>query len=101
MHGSASRKVSGGKLVRVAVDYDETYDEVTITGDFFLQPPEALEALTAAVEGTPTDATHDELVAAIEAVDAHLIGADATDLAVALRSAVGQVDDADRQGADA
>jgi hypothetical protein len=95
MHGTASRKVPGGKLLRVAVEFDETYRAVQLTGDFFLEPPEALESLTAAVEGHPITASREDLVDAIAAVDAELIGFDAEDLAVAVRAAVGQIDDAD------
>jgi lipoate-protein ligase A len=104
MHGTASRKVPNGKLIRVAVDYGDTYESVTITGDFFIEPPEALEALAVAVEGHPVDANHAELVTAIRGVDAQLIGFDADDLAAALRAAVGEADagrDGDATDADA
>jgi lipoate-protein ligase A len=93
MHGTASRKVPSGKLVRVAVDYDDHYRSVTISGDFFLEPPESLESLTAAVEESHISASRDELVKNIESVDAKLIGFTAEDLAIALRTAVGQNDD--------
>lgn len=34
---------------------------VTVSGDFFLEPPETLEALTAALEGAPADADEADL----------------------------------------
>ena len=79
--GTASVKVPDGKLVRVAATYDEQFRDVTITGDFFLEPPGALADLETAIEGEPVDASREQLVAAIEAVDARLIGFTATDLA--------------------
>ena len=81
MQATESVKVPDGKLVRVAVTYDERIEDVAITGDFFLEPPEALAALEAAIEGHPTDVTADELRREIETVEADLIGFDAGDLA--------------------
>lgn len=43
------------KLIRVMLEYDETentINSVTITGDFFLYPEEALETLEAELIGT-------------------------------------------------
>ena len=81
MQATESVKVPDGKLVRVAVTYEDTIEDVAITGDFFLQPPEALGDLEAAIEGHPTDVTVEDLVEAIRAVDAQCIGFDAEDLA--------------------
>lgn len=88
MQGTGSVKVPDGKLVRVSVTYDERIQSATITGDFFLEPPEALSDLEAAIEGLPTDVDESELVAAIETVDAHLIGFGPTDLAEATLEAI-------------
>lgn len=74
MHGEASVKVEGGKLVRVEASYEETFEDVTITGDFFLEPPEALEDIEEAVEGMAVDADDDDIIAAISRVDADMIG---------------------------
>ena len=43
--GNAVQKVKGGKLVRVEATFDTHLSEVTITGDFFLYPEEALEEM--------------------------------------------------------
>ena len=43
------------KLIRIALEYDErenTINSITISGDFFLYPEEALEALEAHLIGT-------------------------------------------------
>ena len=70
-------------------EYDD--NEITaaqITGDFFLEPADALADLEAALVGHPTDVDTETLVAAIEAVDADLIGFDATDLATVTQEAL-------------
>lgn len=88
MHGEASRKVPDGKLVRAAVTYEAHVQSVAIRGDFFLEPPEALEALEAAVEGLPRDAPHEAFAAAVADVDATLVGFDADDVATVVREAM-------------
>ncbi len=81
MQATESVKVPDGKLVQVTVTADDRIEAVQITGDFFLQPPEALEDLEATIEGRPADVDADTLTAAIEDVDADLIGFEAADLA--------------------
>lgn len=81
MQATESVKVPDGKLVQVTVTADDRIDAVQITGDFFLQPPEALEDLEAAIEGHPVDVDVETLRDAIAEVEADLIGFTATDLA--------------------
>lgn len=88
MQGTESVNVPDGKLLRVSVTYDAEIESVTLTGDFFLEPPEARPDLEAAIEGKPADATRTELEDAIEAVDAELIGFSASDLATATIEAI-------------
>lgn len=88
MDATGSVKVPDGKLVRVAASYDGTIESVTITGDFFLEPSAAREDLEAAIEGFDTDVSREELVDAIDAVDADLIGFSAEDLATATMEAL-------------
>lgn len=83
MQGTETINVPDGKLVQVQATYDDEIESVTITGDFFLEPPAARTALEAAIEGHSTDATKSELEEAISAVDATLIGFSASDLAEA------------------
>lgn len=88
MDGTGSVKVPDGKLVRVHATYDDRIESVRITGDFFLEPPEALADLEAALEGHPVDASEGDLQEAVEGVNAELIGFDAGDLAAATVEAV-------------
>lgn len=88
MQATGSVKVPDGKLVRVTATYGETIESVTITGDFFLEPPEARADLEAAIEGHERDVTEEELTAAISEVEADLIGFSPADLAAATLEAV-------------
>ena len=88
MKGTASVNVPDGKLLRVTVTYGEDIESVTLTGDFFLEPPEARRDLEAALEGKPADASKADLEEAIEAVDAELIGFAPSDLAEATVEAI-------------
>ena len=90
MEHTGSVKVPNGKLVNVAVTYRDTIESVTITGDFFLEPPEARTNLERAIEGRSTDVSKQELIDAIETVDARLIGFSAAHLAEAVREAIDQ-----------
>ena len=52
-------KVSGGKLVVADLTTDGTaITAVSINGDFFLEPDEALDQINDALRGMPTDAPH-------------------------------------------
>lgn len=88
MHGSASVKPPNGKFLNVQLDYDTRIESARLTGDFFLQPPEARTELEAAIVGHPRDVDRDTLIEAIDTVDATLIGFDADDLATATLDAL-------------
>lgn len=88
MQATGSVKVPDGKLVRVAATYEDAIESVRITGDFFLEPPEALEDLEAAIEGHPVDVSKADLVDAIREVEANLIGFGPEDLADATLEAI-------------
>jgi hypothetical protein len=54
----ASNAYKSQKLIRILLEYDETENTIngiTIAGDFFLYPEEALEILEAALIGTRLD----------------------------------------------
>ena len=51
MHSSIIKKIPGGKLLRVDIDYVNTIDEIQITGDFFLHPEDALLAIEKGLQG--------------------------------------------------
>ncbi len=85
-------KTPGGKLV--IVDFEVTNGAIRnmqINGDFFLEPPEALEALNASVEGITETASEQELTQLISAAvpeDAQLIGFEPAGIAIAIRRAL-------------
>lgn len=90
MHGEASRKVPDGKLVKVETEYSEVFEKVDIRGDFFLEPPQALDALESAVEGLSVDYSREEIISKMNFVDADLIGFSRGDIADALLEAAGK-----------
>lgn len=81
-------KVPDGKLVEVTLAAADPIEDVRLTGDFFLEPPSARADLEAAIAGHPTDVDRKTLLAAIEGVDARLIGFDADHLAAATLEAI-------------
>jgi lipoate-protein ligase A len=87
-------KVPGGKLVAVDVEEDAgRLAAVSVSGDFFLEPDEALEDINAALTGLPVDARVDELASAVAgAVDgsASLVGFTPEAVGVAVRRALGR-----------
>lgn len=49
-------KTPGGKLVMADLDVREgRLKNVEVSGDFFLEPPEALSGITGALEDAPAD----------------------------------------------
>ena len=61
-------KVAGGKLVVADLDVvDGRLAEVSVNGDFFLEPDEALADINAALTGLSADASPEEIAAAVEA----------------------------------
>ena len=57
---SADYKVPGGKLLRVSLSADLVTDppritQVTLTGDFFMHPEEAIEELESVLVGAPLE----------------------------------------------
>lgn len=57
-------KTPGGKLVVVDFEViDGRLRNVQVTGDFFLEPPEALERIAGALEGVPVGDTSEDTLA--------------------------------------
>jgi lipoate---protein ligase len=87
-------KVPGGKLVAADVEVDNaTLTTVRISGDFFLEPDDALESINRALTGLPEDASVARMSATVAAAigpDTHLIGFDSDAVAIAVRRAVGR-----------
>ena len=99
VHGE--RKVPGGKLVVVdaRIDADGEAEggtprlrDAVLSGDFFLEPDEALGALTATLEGAAVDVPFDALTQALEsaAEGAALIGFAPRDVTLAVMRALGR-----------
>lgn len=90
LHGE--RKTPGGKLAVVDLEVvGGRLANVTVSGDFFLEPPETLDALTAALEGAPADAEAAELARRLAAAvpdGAELIGVSPEAIAIAARRAL-------------
>ncbi|WP_338088651.1 biotin/lipoate A/B protein ligase family protein [Nocardioides jishulii] len=93
MKVSGARKVPGGKLVRVdaRVDDDRLVD-VVVSGDFFLEPDEALDDIRAALEGVSVDASFEALTARVEEArgDAVMLGFAPRDVALTVMRALGR-----------
>ena len=87
-------KVPGGKLVAVDLDVsDGRLADVSISGDFFLEPDDALEDINAALSGLSTDAGVEQLASAIDgALDetVSLIGFTPEAIGIAVRRALGK-----------
>ncbi|NYT61773.1 biotin--protein ligase [Alcaligenaceae bacterium] len=68
-------KIPEGKLVVIDLQVVEArLHNVQLSGDFFLEPPETLDAINAALNGLPHNATSTQLEQAVQAA----IGADVT-----------------------
>lgn len=100
MHGEY--KVPGGKLVAVDAEVvDGILKDVVVSGDFFLEPDEALTVVSRSLDGLPADSTAsvlaDAVTAALTAALADgtlagpvaMVGFDAHAVGVAVRRALG------------
>ncbi len=91
MHGEY--KVPGGKLVVADIEAaDGTLTEAVVSGDFFLEPAEAILDIRAALVGMPEGASVAELAAAVQRAagpDAHFVGFSPEAVAIAVRRALG------------
>lgn len=92
MHGEY--KVPGGKLVVADVNVEQDLlSQVSISGDFFLEPDSALTQINEALNGLPITASHKTLTTAIEAAlddDVMMFGFSAEAVATAVRRALGK-----------
>lgn len=92
MHGHGQYKMPGGKLVVADVAIDRgRLAQVALSGDFFLEPDEALDAINAALAGQGADADVDALAAVVRAAlpaQVRMYGISADAVAVAVRRAI-------------
>ena len=86
-------KVPGGKLVVVDLEVaDDRLAAVQVSGDFFLDPDEALELMDATLTGQPADAEVSTLARALDEAlppGVWLAGFDTRAVAIAVRRALG------------
>lgn len=86
-------KVPGGKLVMVELEVvDDRLADVTVAGDFFLEPDTALADINTALTGMPAQATAAQLATAISsglADSVSMIGFTPAAVAIAVRRALG------------
>jgi len=85
-------KVPGGKLVVVDFEAnDGTIGDFRLSGDFFLEPDEALECMNGAVNGLGTESSIEQVAAAIQRAlpeGAQLLGVTPEAVGVAVRRAL-------------
>ncbi len=85
-------KTVGGKLVIADFSVqDGQLCDVSISGDFFLEPAEALQEINDGLNGMPTSATQDELAGAILdrlSPDVEMIGFSPEAVAIAVRRGI-------------
>ena len=90
-------KVPGGKFVAVDVEaQDGRLGHVAVSGDFFLEPDEALEDINGALLGMPDTSSVADLAAAITsrlAPETQLIGFSPESVGIAVRRALGHASD--------
>ncbi|MDR0990167.1 MAG: lipoate--protein ligase family protein, partial [Propionibacteriaceae bacterium] len=87
-------KAAGGKLVAAEVRLaDQRLSQVRLSGDFFLEPEEALTRMEQALVGAEAEASVTELTHRLEAAlqpSDVLVGLSPTGAAIAVRRALGQ-----------
>ncbi|WP_110643199.1 biotin/lipoate A/B protein ligase family protein [Salinicola sp. CPA57] len=90
-------KVPGGKLlVADVIVRDERLASVQLSGDFFLEPDDALEAIDRALEGAPVDTDADTLIARIQAAlppRTEMVGLSVRAIATVIRRALSRTSD--------
>ncbi len=83
-----SKKVPGGKLVRMDIQFEGVLKRVKITGDFFMYPEEALEELERALEGAPLEELEKRMQKVFDARAVTLLGVTVQDLASLIKESV-------------
>ncbi|CAM5197305.1 hypothetical protein CDEF62S_03058 [Castellaniella defragrans] len=88
----AEYKVPGGKLLVVDLSVENGHlHEVQLSGDFFLEPPETLEAINAALVGLPADGDSARITQAVRSVltpDVMMFGITVEGVAVVVQRAL-------------
>lgn len=85
--GKASVKVEGGKMVNIEVKGSE----VSVTGDFFIEPAEAREEIETILKES-NNLSEDKIIEEINNIDARLIGFSADNVVEAFQKATGDIE---------
>lgn len=89
---SLTKKIPGGKLLRVDIGYSDKVEQVKITGDFFLHPEDVIFVLEDTIRGMPLPLDGNKLALQLEAVlqsqQAEVIGFSSADLAAMILEVV-------------
>jgi hypothetical protein len=87
-----SRKIPGGKLLKLSVRFGATIETLSIHGDFFLHPEETILLIESALLGMPARSAPDDFRHAIDGVlsanNAQFLGMTSADLADTLSEAL-------------
>ncbi|WP_321286026.1 biotin--protein ligase [Alcaligenes phenolicus] len=88
----AEYKVPGGKLVVIDLDVkDHMIEQARLSGDFFLEPPEALGLINQALQGLSVNSSAEEIAAHVSRVlpaDIEMFGLDPQAIGVVVRRAL-------------
>ncbi len=88
----AEYKVPGGKLVVVDLSVEDgVISQARLSGDFFLEPPEALGLIDAALHGLSVNSSAEEIAAHISRTlpqETEMYGLDAQAIGVVVRRAL-------------
>lgn len=91
MKGNSVYKVENGKLLKVRLEAEqEKITRVKISGDFFMHPEEAIDALEKELEGTELEESklREKIGSILESNSVRVFGFKAGDLAKAIMKAV-------------
>ena len=68
MNGISTKKVVGGKLLRIKTEFNDKIHAVQITGDFFLHPEEKIVDIERTLIGLPVLESRQKIIEKIQAV---------------------------------
>lgn len=88
----AEYKVPGGKLVVIDLDVkDQMIEQARLSGDFFLEPPEALGLINQALQGLSVNSSAEEIAAHVSRAlpaSTEMFGLDPQAIGVVVRKAL-------------
>ncbi len=87
MTGSYIGKPSGGKLLRLSLEWDQgLVHSVSVRGDFFAHPEDGFDAAEAALAGTPVEHVGEAFARELAARGVTLFGLSPDDVGLAVAS---------------